>query len=341
MKEIQQRSQVQLGQHLLMLSWVVAFALATNAQTSRPSSGVLLSPQRTTILSPSCQISQLQLRIRTGNDDLRGGGNNLNVEIHFADGTAQFANNVNKNGNWANNSINTIPIQLNRPVGPSEIKQIRLIHLAQGGYTPPQGGGVGMLGTVAAPIALANGVKSEDNWDMAEFQANGIGNNSHSSIPIASFGLHRFTGSNPSLDINARSSVACAAAGQVTGLNFTFKTGNDDLRGGNDNLNITVQFADGTVQSEMNANQSQRWADGNTNHVSMVLNHPVTLNQIRQVQLQTTFQGGSGGDNWNMDSVEITAFVDGKITPLATSGFHRFSADQSGPTAKLLTIGVK
>src|SRR6476620_7246903 len=201
MKEIKQRNRVHPVRVFLVMLSAIATAIAANAQTSRPSSGVLLSPQRTAMLASGCKVSQLQLRIRTGNDDLRGGQNNLNVEIHFADGTTQFANNVNKTANWGSNSINTIQILLNKQVGPTEIKQIRLIHLAQGGYTPPQGAGVGTLGTVAAPITLANGVKSEDNWDMAQFQASGLGNG-FSNIPVASFGAHRFTGSDPSLDIN-------------------------------------------------------------------------------------------------------------------------------------------
>jgi len=45
----------------------------------------------------------------------------------------------------------------------------------------------------------AEGVQSEDNWDMMEFQAFGLAKTTN--VPIASFGFHRFTGSNPTLDI--------------------------------------------------------------------------------------------------------------------------------------------
>jgi len=55
---------------------------AVHGQATKPT--VLLHPQHTTILSAGCTVSQLRLRFRTGNDDLRGGQNNLNVEIHFA-----------------------------------------------------------------------------------------------------------------------------------------------------------------------------------------------------------------------------------------------------------------
>ena len=156
------------------------------------------------------------MRITTGSDDLRGGNDNLSVQIHFADGSMQSANNVNKGANWGNNSVNFVSLSLNKPVAPGQIKDITLIHGAQGGYTPPQGSGITSLGTVAAPIALANGVKSEDNWDMAEFQAFARKVNA----PIASFGLHRFTGSDPSLDIHTQPGAECPTGREISHKNF-------------------------------------------------------------------------------------------------------------------------
>src|SRR4051812_16465438 len=340
MKELMRGKRTQLGQHLLILAATFVFAVAVNAQTQRTSNGTLLSPQRTVILGAGCNISQLQLRIRTGSDDLRGGGNDLNLEIHFADGTAQFANNVNRSLNWGNNSVNTVNIPLVKAALPSEIRQIRLVHLAQGGYTPPQGGRAVGLGTVAAPIALAQGVRSEDNWDLAQFQASGLGAGGI-NIPIASFGAHRFSGSDPSLDINAVPNATCPSSGQVSALAFSFSTGNDDLRGGNDNLNILLSFTDGSSQVESNVNQSQSWGNGSNHPLTVLLNRPITLDQIRSVTLQTTFTGGSDGDNWNMNSVMISAVVNGKSTPVTTYGFHRFSSDATGPKAKTWRIPVK
>ena len=227
---------------------------------------VALNPQRTTIMRQGCSVSQLQLRFRTGNDDLRGGQNNLNVELHLADGTMQVAKNVNQGANWGNNSTNVVTIPLQHPIAPNLIKLIRLAHSAQAGYAAPSSGAMGAIATPAgpalAPIYAAEGVKSEDNWDMAEFQSFGLGKGIN--VPIASFGYHRFTGSYPSLDINAQPGVGCPAENQVRMISFTFSTGDDDLRGGKDNLNITIHFADGTTQSEPNVNHGERWPDGST-----------------------------------------------------------------------------
>lgn len=318
---------------------VILFAtLVAYGQGTTPAGRVLISPGPTTMLSGACTISKLELNIRTGNDDLRGQGNDLNVEIHLANGAVQFAKNVNHGQNWSNNSLNKVMIPLNQPVAPSQVKTIRLIHLAQGGYNPPSGNAIAGSATPAgpalAPIYAAEGIKSEDNWDMAGLQASGIGNSV--TVPIASFGLHRFTGTNPSLDVNARSDITCPRPNEVTALDFRFRTGNDDLRGGNDNLDITI-FADTLTQGEANVNHSQGWANGSFHSVTVTLQRPVPIDQLRKIYFEATFGGGSGGDNWNMDSVDIIAVMNGQRHPLATQGFYRFT----GPPGNRLIVTVK
>ena len=316
----------------------------TSAQASKPANGTLINRRPGTLLSSaadSCQVSHLRLTFRTGNDDLRGGKNNLNVQIHYADGSMQSVDNVNQGANWPNNSLKTVEISLKQPVAPNQIKTITLVHLAQGGYNAPSAGQVGLTatpvaGAAIAPIYAAQGVQTEDNWAMDDFQAFAEGLNKL-SIPIASAGTHRFTGSDPSLAVNIRPGVSCLApANAVRELEFIFKTGNDDLRGGDDNVGVTINFADGSTQAAPNLNQGQRWADESTHGVSVLLNRTVPVNQIKSITVSTTFKGGTNGDNWNMDSLEIRA--DGHA--ITTYGFHRFSADWSGPKAKSLVIAV-
>jgi hypothetical protein len=319
--------------------------LLITASTQIPAqNGALLSPQPRTLLqgpAQPCTIGLLNLRITTGKDDLRGGKNNLDVEVDFANGDMQTAPNVNNGGNWPNQSVKTVGVQLNHLVSPDQIRHIRLIHSAQAGYNAP---GTGLAAVAATPVSAAlapalaaEGVQSDDNWDMTELQAFGLGKGTN--VPIASFGFHRFTGSNPTLDINAHAGNGCPSGNQVTAISFTFKTSDDDLRGGNDNLNITVLFVDGTSQSEPNVNQSQNWSNGSTKGAEIQLNHAVEISQIRGFRLEDTFTGGSGGDNWNMASMEASAtLADGSSHVIAKFGFHRFSADWSGPKAKQITI---
>ncbi|MGC2194237.1 MAG: hypothetical protein WA628_06150 [Terriglobales bacterium] len=308
--------------------------------TFTPAANAILSPQHITTMSPGCTVNQLQLRIRTGNDDLRGGQNNLNVEVHFANGAMQVANNVNHGANWGNNSTNVVSVPLQNPVAPNQIKMIRLVHSTQAGYTPPSAGAMGATATPAgaalAPIYAAEGIQSEDNWDLAEFQAFALGKGIN--VPIASFGTHRFTGSYPSLDIHAQPGAGCPSANLVSKISFTFWTGNDDLRGGKDDLNITIHFADGTSQSEPNVNHNDRWPDGSTKGAEVLLSRAVTLDQIKSITLSDTFTGGSGGDNWNMSSMKADAWVGPTYHTIAQYGFHRFSSDWNGSKAREITI---
>ncbi len=310
------------------------------AGAATPSTKGALSPGRIVALNPGCTVSQLQLRFRTGNDDLRGGQDNLNVEVHFAGGAMQVASNVNHGATWGKDYTAVLTVSLQHPVPPTEIKLIRLVHSAHGGYIPPSSGAIGAsaspAGPVLAPIYAAEGIKTEDNWDMAEFQAFGLGDGIN--VPIASFGSHRFTGSYPSLDVNAQPGVGCPAKNQVSKISFTFSTGDDDLRGGNDNLNVTIHFTDGTSQSEPNVNHGDRWPDGSTKGAEILLGRAVTIDQIKSITLSDTFTGGSGGDNWNMNSMQAAAWVGGTYHTIAQYGFHRFSADWSGPKAKEIEI---
>lgn len=329
-----------------MLACGVLAASWAYGQTANRANGTLMNQRPGTLLNPpadACKVRQLMLTFRTGNDDLRGGKNNLNVEIHFADGSMQTADNVNHGANWPNNSLNTVQVPLKQPVAPNQIKTITLIHLAQGGYVPPKAtpSSAGALASPAGPIvgtvSVASGAQTEDNWTMADFQAFAQGLDKL-SIPIASAGMHRFTGSNPSLAVDTRHDVSCSApANAVRELEFIFKTGNDDLRGGDDNVGVTINFADGSSQSAANLNQGQRWADESTHEARVLLNRMTPVGQIRSITVSTTFKGSTNGDNWNMDSVEIRA----DDNPVTTYGFHRFSSDWTGPKAKQLTIPIK
>ncbi len=346
MKETQSRKRLLFVKH----AWALACALAAAySQTTPPNGGVLMRPQAPTLLQrpafgvSACTVGMLDLRITTGNDDLRGGNDNLNVEIHYANGDMQTAANVNKGATWPNQSVNTVAINLTHPVGPGEIKQLRLVHSAQAGYIPPSSrqiaGSATPAGPILAPVNAAQGIQSEDNWDMAELQAFALGKGVN--VPIASSGFHRFTGSNPSFDINAQPGVGCPTGKQVKSISFTFSTADDDLRGGKDNLNITILFADGTSQAANNVNHSQNWPNGSTKGAEILLSRPVTIDQIRGFTLEDTFTGGSGGDNWNMASMQAdAALADGSHYTIAKAGFHRFSADWSGPKAKQIRISA-
>ena len=301
--------------------------------------GLLTDTSNTPILGAggACRIGQLDFLFRTGSDDLRGGSNNLNIEIHYSNGTIQLAKNVNNGANWASNSMHEVPIPLDHSVSANQIKSINLIHLAQGGYDPTAiaVGSSGAGPILPTPDMAATGIKTEDNWDMAEMDAfaplgPGI------KLVVAASGLHRFTGSNPAYSVNAVPNITCPTAGQTTELHLVFQTGNDDLRGGNDNLDVTI-IGDSLNQHEVNVNRSQRWADETGQEVTVLLNRPMAINQIHQVVLQKTSQtgfGNSSNDKWNMDSLKVFAMVNGAQKLIGSQGYYQFTS--SAPTNRLI-----
>jgi len=163
--------------------------------------------------SGPCAVTRIRLRIVTGGDDLRGGKDNLNIQILFAGGRApQVALNVNKSQNWPNNSTNTVDIPLNQPVPPNQIIGLRLIHIADGGFNFNS---LPSVLTPAAPWEIPQAFLSPDNWDMSLLQVAAIGNGV--GARIAGHGFNRFTGSNPVLTVATHVPANACGSGQPIG----------------------------------------------------------------------------------------------------------------------------
>lgn len=82
-------------------------------------------------------------------------------------------------------------------------------------------------------------------------------------------------------------------------------TGDDDLRGGNDNVHVIVRFRDNSTRTYKNVNRGKRWADGCRRLVRLNFGKRIRLRDIASIKLQTTSNGGMGGDNWNLDRLRL------------------------------------
>ena len=175
----------------------------------------------------SCTVTQLRMTFATGDDDLRGGRDNLNIVVYFTNRTSQIALNVNGSNPWHNNSVNLVPIDIKPPVPPNEIRAFRLVHMPDGGFSL----NIPELATPAGPIvltqALAKLLQSPDNWNMADMEVSALGNGV--GAQIATHGYHRFTGSNPDLIIGAHIPANICGSGRPTGNNG----GQGEVSGGN------------------------------------------------------------------------------------------------------------
>ena len=111
-------------------------------------------------------------------------------------------------------------------------------------------------------------------------------------------------------------------------LILSFHTGDDDLRGRNDNINLTLNTSDGTgAQLYPNINLGARWLSNYTESARVVLKQPMTPQQIRDLTFADTFSGGSGGDNWDMQQLKVRALGGNLDGTLQTAGFKRFTGD--------------
>lgn len=231
-------------------------------------------------------VHQINLEIRTGNDDLRGGNDNVSVTFNFKTKPSQTYTNINRSARWIGNYTETVPIILTAPVAETEFKSIT--------FTTNFGGGI-----------------SGDNWNMDMVR---VLNGSKELLSKAGSPLFRFTGDAkvfmlmfPVAVTISKAGIVLAPDNKVHELLLEVGTGGDDLRGGNDNVNVTINFADGTYQTINNINKSNNWGGNSTKYVTLPLTRFVALGQIKNIVLKTTFGGGIGGDNWNLDYLKVTA----------------------------------
>lgn len=101
-------------------------------------------------------------------------------------------------------------------------------------------------------------------------------------------------------------SVPPSASTPANGLVVSFYTGGDDLRGGSDNVNIKVTFKDNTTQTFSNVNRGGRWIDNSAEQVAVSVPTP---SNVKSITISTTFGGGIGGDNWNLNRVVVHDLV--------------------------------
>jgi hypothetical protein len=125
------------------------------------------------------------------------------------------------------------------------------------------------------------------------------------------------------------------AEGSVRHLYATFNTGADDLRGGNDNVNLTIRYADGTEQVFLNVNNGARWVDNSTQTVHLTLNRAVRRQDIESFVLGVTTRStvGSNYDNWNLNSFSVSSGYGGEVYaqayPAAGADYYfRFTGSQ-------------
>ncbi len=153
--------------------------------------------------------------------------------------------------------------------------------------------------------------------------------------------------------------LASGASCQVTSpctvetLRMRITTGGDDLRGGKDNLNVSIRWGTNGFQGVANVNGSANWPNGSEHLVDVRLNQPVPLSEIKSITLDHLAGGGltvspqtvlspigvlagiQTADNWDMASLEVTAVGQGIGVVILRHGPKKFTG--SDPVLNLRT----
>lgn len=110
-----------------------------------------------------------------------------------------------------------------------------------------------------------------------------------------------------------------------------FSTGGDDLRGGNDNVHLLVLLDTGAQVRFENINGLRRWANNSSVTVPRPFPADLGFHNIIGVRLETTFGGGIGGDNWNLDRLQVRARLGSETRVLLDQSgapLFRFTGEQ-------------
>jgi hypothetical protein len=251
--------------------------------------------------------TQVQVVIQTGEDDLRGGGTpgeNANVTLNFGSSSITTVS-VNGGRTWSNGETHAALLALPTPAP-------RVSDITGVTISTQFGGGL-----------------SGDNWNIdkvALVVSFPTGSPTHAPAPVvthewldASGGpLVRFTGQLHDFSLGVPTQDAGVA---ISALNLVISTGNDDLRGGShpgDNCDVTVVLASGPPIMLANVNGGKNWVNWSDHTVAIPLPAGgLKGGDVKSLQLHTGFGGGIGGDNWNIERIQLQA----TLAPICQPGF--------------------
>ena len=254
--------------------------------------------------------SVLKVTIKTGGDDLRGGGNTAHLTINYTDGTTSPEYNLG--GGFANGTSVVKSITINRDI--DNVNQIKNIVLRHNGS--PRAG---------FPA------DSYDNWNLDGIKViTVIAGATADIINESSAPLVRFTGER-----RTHTFVPKVGGGDgltTSALKVFLTTGSDDLRGGN-NAYMTIKYANGTSSKEYTLGGGF----GQNSMITKTITLDRTVGAVDLIQSITIRHDGSprGGqpfdtyDNWDLQGIRVALVFGGAerniINPTPATPLVRFT----------------
>jgi hypothetical protein len=118
--------------------------------------------------------------------------------------------------------------------------------------------------------------------------------------------------------------------GLVHELRFKFGTGADDMRGGADHVDVSVQLAGAAPLVFQNVSNNGIFVPGSVEIEQVFLVNPIPLSSIKGFQVTTNATGGLSGDNWDMLTFQAIAVGGGFKTDILRNpaGPYRFTGSR-------------
>jgi hypothetical protein len=255
-------------------------------------------------VTTTAAATQVRIFVQTGGDDLRAGsehGDNADVELITRSGDRIATSDINHHRSFPNDSTRSAVLDLgSRHVKVSDITGINI-------HTGFAGGCCGdnwNIDKVALEVSFPAGSKTMSPPRPAV----------HEWLDVSDAPLVRFTGEKHELSVPVTVPQGDLGKG-VSALTLIISTGNDDLRGGDDNCDVTINLNRQLHGSDKirvhNANDGKTLPGWTMRSVSIPVGKGLKGSDIRSVTLTTHFAGGTFGDNWNVERVQLEATLAG------------------------------
>lgn len=260
----------------------------------------------------------------TGNDDLRGRGDNISLILKFADSPSINLDNVNQGVRWADREENTITREI------------------------PNSASIDIDKITEIVVRHDGGTRSNDEWVMSRIRVT-IAKNLPSAGQAGMRGefyeypkilvnrtnpeVHRFTSRSRQTSFQVNSAVGQQPLRNATVI-AEFTTGDDDLRGGDrDSVSLTIRFRNRTNPVIVsNISGSESWPNGSTRRMTKEIHDSgnIDINDIQEVELRHNGGRGDHVDNWTLSGFKLTITKGGQSRVLVDEVrriVHRFTGE--------------
>lgn len=313
-------------------AWIFAPPITPLAPQASPS--VVVAP-------PSDNKIDVDFKTGADNLEMKPFQDNLEIRVILRNRADAILQNANKGQSWPNNSLKRVTIPLPADITVDDIRELHV-------YRNRKIGG--------NPTTTIFNIAEKDNWNVdkitstAKIREGGILKSykfgdfispSGSSNPLFRFVFEGGDGKSEGqvfkgfLSAHATTIINTARSAITANpiIRIETFTGGDDLRGGNDNLNVLVRLKIRPVRNIAvnNINSGQKWGNFSEHKFTKPLTvPPFTFDDIEDIILRHTGGRGTGADDWHLDKLKITLTIAGETRVLVDevgAPIHYFGGD--------------